>query len=175
MLALSAIISSAVLLSACADLDAVSSAPMFVNDVEWHSPPPELQKTYLEGDGEIVILFPSGEFVYLSVTLFRDKSSGSVAICGGCGHSVRKGTWQATDANTFLEQSRWVYRNVPPAQATGTTADAPIAATWVINERRADGMPAAIACQGQRFVPLRGLANPELVALFLKGEPKPPQ
>ncbi len=168
MLALSAAISSAFLLSACADLGALSSASMFVNEVEWTSPPPELQKSYLEGDGEIVILFPSGEFAYLSVTLFRDKASGSVAVCGGCGHSLRKGTWRETDANTFLEQSHWVYRNVPPVRGGETATDAAIAATWTIDSRRADGTPETISYQQQRFIRLQGLANPQLVASLLK-------
>ena len=43
-------------------------------------------KTYDYADNtNIVVLYPSGEFAQVSGTLLRDKETGHLSLCEGCG------------------------------------------------------------------------------------------
>lgn len=45
---------------ACWSQEPIEAAWIFMNKVEWQTPPPELEKSYSEGDAQLVVLYPSG-------------------------------------------------------------------------------------------------------------------
>lgn len=158
---------AAILFGTCAHAGDLSGAWSYVNDVEWRSPPPQLKKSYQEGDAEIVLLYHNGEFALVSVTLFRDKATGDISICEGCGFSVRKGKWKSPAVSSLVETSAWTYRDIPPI-AGGKPAPAETTeTTWVVEGRRSDGAPIALVRARQRFTPLGNLSNPKVLAQIL--------
>lgn len=101
---------------ACWSQEAIESAWIYMSEMDWQTPPPELQKTYAEADAQIVVLYPYGDFAYVSATVFRDNQTGLIRLCSGCGHSIRRGTWERVTNDTVRVRSKWVYRNLPPTK-----------------------------------------------------------
>ena len=158
---------SPLLLSSSGGERDLASARVYVNGVTWEEPPPSLQKSYLQGDGEVMLLFPSGDFAYFSATLFRDKASGSITVCGGCGYSTKSGTWTRESSGVLKIRSRRTHRHDRPLPKDEATEEATeVACKSLVAEQ--ETAPAALECEGMRFEPLQGLADPETVLLLLK-------
>ncbi|MCP3939670.1 MAG: hypothetical protein GY708_30370 [Actinomycetia bacterium] len=141
-------------------------AQIFLGPVDWRHPPPELRKTYMEGDGDVVLLYESGEFARISLTVFRTCGSNTVGICIGCGHSVRLGRWERIDgANTIVVRDRYVYRNIPPIDGE---YDEPRETQWQLEPEIAR-RPASLRHGSIHYTPFEGrLENPEDLQLLLK-------
>ena len=158
---------AAILFCTCGHAGDLSGAWIYVNDVEWRSPPPQLQKSYQEGDAEIVLLYKNGEFALISATLFRDNATGKISICEGCGFSVRKGNWKSPALNSLVETSAWTYRDVPAMVGGKPAPPETTETTWVVEGRRSDGAPIALVRAKQRFTPLGSLSNPKVLDQIL--------
>ncbi len=141
---------------------------IYVSDIKWQSPSPELHKTYEEGDAEIVLLYKNGDFAYVSATLFRDKSTHQMSICEGCGFSVRKGKWRESGPNGFVETSIWTYQNIPPTVSGKQTSFEASEIKWKIKDRYKDGTPKIIIKGEKRFIPLCNLLNLDLLEKILQ-------
>src|ERR1700720_3594796 len=87
---------------------------VYVNDnLMWESPPKELRKTYVLAENAVLtVLYPTGGFAQVSCTLFRDRKTGRLSICHGCGFSISTGTWTRNADNSFRIKSRLIYRPV---------------------------------------------------------------
>ena len=149
----------------CMSQERVEPEWIFVNEVDWREPPPELAKTYLEGDAQLVILYPSGDFAYVSATVFRDRQTGRITLCSGCGHSIRQGTWERMTRNTVQVQSEWIYRNLPPANERDFSE--PTVATWTIATDPSTGVVLSLSNGTTAYEPLEKLANLETLQAFL--------
>ena len=77
---------------------------------EWISPPRELHLNEKTGVGEIMVLYPSGEYGYVACYLIRGKN-GHLSISRGDGFVVKTGTWERKDTR-LLVTSRTVYMTV---------------------------------------------------------------
>lgn len=133
--------------------------------IRWESPPAQLAKSYDEGYGDIVLIFPRGDISVLSVTFFKDKKSGSIAVCSGCGFSHRKGKWAKSSGSSFLERSQWAYRQ--GVRLTDLPNVGSIETSW----RYEGALPNALAklSDGRSdYTTLFPIENPETVTAFLR-------
>lgn len=76
----------------------------------WISPPRSLHLRSKTGSGEIVVLYPSGQFRYLACYLIRQRD-GRLSISRGDGLVVKAGTWFRVGSNITVT-AQTVYRVV---------------------------------------------------------------
>jgi hypothetical protein len=76
----------------------------------WISPPRELHLESKTGPGEIMVLFPSGDYGYVACYLIRQKD-GRLSISRGDGFLVKTGTWERNGKDLVIT-SRTVYMTV---------------------------------------------------------------
>jgi hypothetical protein len=77
---------------------------------KWQSPPRELHLKEKTGPGQIMVLYPSGDFAYVGCYLIR-RADGMMIISRGDGFVVNIGQWKRNDATVTIT-SRTVYRTV---------------------------------------------------------------
>lgn len=138
---------------------------VFLSEVVWNAPPQDLGKSYSEGDGELAFFHESGEFEFLSVTLFRDLASGSISVCGGCGYSTRRGTWTEAKGMAFQVDSRWSHRHFAPLAAGAE--ETRVQESWEIEGRSENGAPADLSRSGRIFHRLSSIPDATTVATLL--------
>lgn len=157
------------LLAACchqpAGAPSAQTSLVFLSDVVWNAPPRDLGKSYSEGDGEFAFFHASGEFEFLSVTLFRDLASGSISVCGGCGYSTRKGTWTEMKGMAFQVDSRWTHRHFAPL--LGGAEEDRVQESWKIEGRSESGAPTDLSRSGRIFHRLSSIPDAATVAPLL--------
>lgn len=142
---------------------------MYSHQDEWTAPPAELQKTYLECDSEIVLLYPNGKFAWISTTLFRIIDSGEVSVCLGCGFTVRQGRWSRSGEAVLEEQSTWTHLSFRPiGQDSSYRQD--FLGTWKVREQDASGVPLAIALGDKIFSKFDAITNPEALSAMLAAD-----
>ena len=112
---------------------------LFVNDnLAWALPTTDLEKSYaLAENGSIIILRSTGEFAIVSCTLFRDRKSGRLSVCQGCGLSIRKGSWKQDADRSITVQSRLTYTGA--RQEGGSLPGPEIVEQWRIKGGCRDG------------------------------------
>jgi len=147
----------------------LAGAWILVNNVEWQSPPVALHKTYVEGDGEILVFFHSGEFGYLSTALFKDRSSGTVSVCAGCSFSTKRGSWRLRGENLVVS-ARWVHQDLRPLPSTSSATTDYTTTVWRITARAPDGSPEELQRGVRRYNLLGQIANPEVITSLLGSE-----
>ena len=77
---------------------------------KWQSPPRVLHLKEKTGPGQIMVLYPSGDFGYVGCYLIR-RADGTVIISRGDGFVVKIGRWKR-NGSTVTITSRTVYRTV---------------------------------------------------------------
>jgi len=141
---------------------------VFWTEPAWQAPPADLEKSYDESESEIAIFTSSGEFVWLSVTLFRDRASGGITVCRGCGFSTRVGTWTDTDSGFLLVRSRWRHLHAAPLEST--EPDARAEQKWVVQGRTAAGSPASLQLADVLFLRTKTLPDAATIAELLAAD-----
>ncbi|MCW5969338.1 MAG: hypothetical protein KIT57_12560 [Blastocatellales bacterium] len=131
---------------------------VFVNDnLTWESPPKELKKTYLEASASLVIFYPAGDFAFVTCYLFRDRRSGRLSMCRGCGFSISKGTWTRDHNNTVTVKFRTIYT---PALVEGMPMPGPeVERYWIFRGQSKGRVAAIIQSPEGKFIPLSNLTN----------------
>jgi hypothetical protein len=124
---------------------------VFVSEISWYYPPPELEKSYFEGDGKVVILFPSNEYFLISAGFFKTLNTEQFSACDPCGFAVRHGTWRhAQQQNEIIIESEWAYRNLPPVDPDKFAEREVV--TCIIEHRNEEGkIPASLVCGDESF------------------------
>jgi hypothetical protein len=77
---------------------------------KWQSPPRILHLKEKTGPGQIMVLYPSGDFAYVACYLIR-RADGTVIMSRGDGFVVKVGKWKRSDSTVTIS-SRTVYREI---------------------------------------------------------------
>lgn len=131
---------------------------VFVNDnLAWESPPKELKKTYVEAGASLLVFYPTGDFAFVTCYLFRDRRSGRLSICRGCGFSISKGTWTRDPDNIVAVKFRTIYA---PGLVEGTPKPGPeVERRWIFRGQSKGRVAAVVQSPEGKFIPLSNLSN----------------
>ena len=161
---------AAAFFATCGRANGIEKAWLYVHIIGWTSPPAQLEKSYQEGDAEILILSADGSFAAVSVTLFRDNASQAVSVCEGCGYSLRTGTWKRLDLNRIKELSTLTHADVPTMGSAVGEASPHIEITWSVEADQPDAAPISIMRQGRHYARLRAIANLDVLNRMLSAQ-----
>jgi hypothetical protein len=96
---------------------------MVKEPAKWTSPPRKLRSHQKIGPGELIVLYPDGQYGYLACYLILQEN-GKISISRGDGFLVKTGTW-ARVGNNVTVTSQTVYmevvmrgRSIPDRQET---------------------------------------------------------
>jgi hypothetical protein len=85
--------------AACSMLSAQSVRSLFIpENLEWKDSPVAAGLEVAE-NAEIFVFASDHNYAYVSGVMYRDKGTGKVSLCSGCGFSTNKGSWSTPAAS----------------------------------------------------------------------------
>jgi hypothetical protein len=139
------------------------------NNLVWESPPSELHKTYQYADNtHIVVLYPSGEFAQVSGTLLRDKETGHLSLCEGCGFSIFKGVWHLENSGKLNVRKKLVYGQLRPAKDSEEVNE-----SWKMDGESKVRLALRLHSPTTTYKPLKHLENLGLLSQLITFEGQP--
>jgi hypothetical protein len=123
------------------------------NDIRWQLPPKEIVKEmglFYDGDGSLMILYPSGELAVVNCDFRKDGETGQTSLNGVVSFSVDKGKWWRNADGTVTTVSRFC---VSP-MGLDRSNDPPIERQWKIAGQSPNRVAGLLVSRNESAVPL---------------------
>jgi hypothetical protein len=122
-------------------------------DIRWELPPKEIVKDmglFYDGDGYLMILYPSGELAVVGCELRKDGKTGQLSLNGVVNFSVATGTWSRKSDGTLTMVSRFC---VAP-MGLDKSNEPPIERRCSVSEQSSNRIGGLLTCNQESMVPL---------------------
>ena len=80
-------------------------------NMEWKDSP-VTEGLQVAEDAEIFIFESDHTYSYVSGVFHRDKQTGAISLCSGCGFSTQKGSWRASTGSQVLVRFRLAHSGI---------------------------------------------------------------
>jgi hypothetical protein len=122
-------------------------------DIRWELPPKEIVKDmglFYDGDGYLMILYPSGELAVVSCDLRKDGKTSQLSLNGVVSFSVATGTWSRNSDGTLTTVSRFCV--APMGRDMGN--EPPVERRCSVGEQSSNRIGSLLTCNQESMVPL---------------------
>ncbi len=162
--------SSAVLLflavaTSCRVLPAQPVRSMFIPaNLVWNDSPVTAGLEVAE-NAEIFVFAEDHKYVYVSGVMYRDKATGKVSLCSGCGFSTDKGSWSTPAASQVEVRFHLTHSDI---RTNGKRKW--IREKWVIQDASSPLKAKGLQTSKESLVLFTSLSNPEVLAGMLRDD-----
>ena len=133
-------------------------------NMEWKDSP-ATEGLQIAKDAEIFIFDGNHSYSYVSGVLHRDKQTGVISLCSGCGFSTRKGSWRASTSDQMQVRFRLAHSDIKTNRERKWTVE-----WWSLDKATSPLNTTKLSTSKGVLVPFVGLSNPDVLASMLRDD-----
>jgi hypothetical protein len=151
--------------AACPVLPAQSVRSLFIPaNLEWKDSPVTAGLEVAE-NAEIFVFASDHKYAYVSGVMYRDKGTGKVSLCSGCGFSTDKGSWSTPAASQVEVRFHLTHSDIRTSGKRKWMRE-----TWVIQDASSPLRAKGLQTSKEALVLFTSLSNPEVMAGMLRDD-----
>jgi hypothetical protein len=133
-------------------------------NMEWKDSP-VTEGLQVAEDAEIFIFDGDHTYSYVSGVFHRDKQTGAISLCAGCGFSTQKGTWRVSDGSQVLVRFRLAHSDIKTKGEHKWTTK-----RWALGNATSPLSAKKMSTLKETLVSFMALSNPAVLAAMLRDD-----
>lgn len=152
-------------IASCVVLPAQTVRSMFIPaNLVWKDSP-VTEGLEVADDAEIFIFNRDHTYAYVSGVMYKDKRTGKISLCSGCGFSTDKGAWSTPAASQVRVRFRLTHSDIRRSGKRKWMLE-----KWVLQDAQSPLAAKGLQTPKESLVLFTSLSNPEVMAGMLRDD-----